>query len=196
MTHAVTAHSERSSATVTRVSLRRGPDQLTRRALFAGLGEPAIAAALGAALRSAPFTAFYWETPPLCAATAERPFECVLVDAPVLARMTPQPAAFAEHYVDGAAVAVFHNLGGDALLVAPRPDGPAADGVHLAAFVRTAPADRQLELWRAVGEAATRRLGRRPLWVSTCGTGVAWLHVRLDDRPKYYAWEPYRDPAC
>jgi Family of unknown function (DUF6940) len=27
---------------------------------------------------------------------------------------------------------------------------------------------------------------------STAGAGVAWLHVRLDDRPKYYGYPPYR----
>ena len=31
-----------------------------------------------------------------------------------------------------------------------------------------------------------------PVWVSTNGDGVAWLHVRIDERPKYYAYAPYR----
>ena len=29
------------------------------------------------------------------------------------------------------------------------------------------------------------RIDDRPLWLSTAGDGVAWLHVRLDQRPKY-----------
>jgi hypothetical protein len=37
-----------------------------------------------------------------------------------------------------------------------------------------------------------RRVGRQPVWLSTAGAGVAWLHVRLDDRPKYYGHGPYR----
>ncbi|WP_391540805.1 DUF6940 family protein [Halomicronema hongdechloris] len=32
----------------------------------------------------------------------------------------------------------------------------------------------------------------RPRWVNASGLGVAWLHVRLDTRPKYYQHEPYR----
>ena len=28
--------------------------------------------------------------------------------------------------------------------------------------------------------------------MSTNGDGVAWLHVRIDERPKYYAYAPYR----
>ena len=35
------------------------------------------------------------------------------------------------------------------------------------------------------------RLGGKPVWLSTAGLGVGWLHVRLDDRPKYYRHAPY-----
>ena len=31
----------------------------------------------------------------------------------------------------------------------------------------------------------------RPMWLSTCGTGVAWVHMRLDQRPKYYTYTPF-----
>ena len=27
---------------------------------------------------------------------------------------------------------------------------------------------------------------------SAAGAGVSWLHVRLDDRPKYYGFLPYK----
>lgn len=27
--------------------------------------------------------------------------------------------------------------------------------------------------------------------LSTAGAGVRWLHVRVDDRPKYYHYRPY-----
>ena len=33
---------------------------------------------------------------------------------------------------------------------------------------------------------------QRPLWLSTNGLGVAWLHARIDARPKYYSHRPYR----
>ena len=41
-------------------------------------------------------------------------------------------------------------------------------------------------------DAVAARLSDRPLWLSTSGAGVAWLHVRLDDRPKYIQHAPYR----
>ncbi len=144
-------------------------------------------------LADSPSTAFRWETPPITAATAERPFEFVLLDSPDLAR-TPDPQPFAEHFEDGSkrAVVTFPNLGGNAVMVVPCPDGPASAYGHLAAFVRQGPEPQRHALWQAVGEAIAGRLDARPVWLSTAGAGVPWLHVRLDDRPKYYRHEPYR----
>jgi hypothetical protein len=49
------------------------------------------------------------------------------------------------------------------------------------------------ELWRQVGLEMQRRLTQPgPTSLSTAGGGVAWLHVRLDTRPKYYRYTPYR----
>jgi hypothetical protein len=92
-------------------------------------------------------------------------------------------------------VAVFPTLGGDAVRVVPcRAADPSAYG-HLAAFARLAPEPQRHALWRAVGDAMARRVGAKPVWLSTAGAGVAWLHVRLDDRPKYYGYGPYRRSA-
>jgi hypothetical protein len=81
-------------------------------------------------------------------------------------------------------VVAFANLGGDAFLVAPTPRAEPATYTHLAAFARGAPTTQQ--------HAFTERLSDRPLWLSTNGLGVAWLHARLDSRPKYYSYPPYR----
>ncbi len=147
-------------------------------------------------LAGAPFAAFRWETPPLTAATADRPFESVLLDSPWLAT-EPDAEAFAEHFgiAGSAGVVEFPNLGGDAILVAPTPASPLSAYAHIGAFARRAPAAQRRALWSRVGAAMARRLGPRPVWLSTAGGGVPWLHVRLDDRPKYYGHEPYRTYA-
>jgi len=31
--------------------------------------------------------------------------------------------------------------------------------------------------------------------LSTHGLGVPYLHVRIDNRPKYYSYKDYKDPA-
>lgn len=79
----------------------------------------------------------------------------------------------------------------DATLVCPcqGTDVPDAAYAHIAAFVRTAPRMQNHALWSAVGAALEAELVKqspRPVWVSTSGLGVAWLHVRLDSAPKYY----------
>ncbi len=146
-------------------------------------------------LAGAPFAEFRWEMPAVTTGTVTRPFECIVLNAPGLAR-APAPEAFAEHFAGAVTgVAVFPNLGGDAILVTPCPVAePSAYG-HLGAFVRLAPEPQRHALWQAVGEAMARRVGAVPVWLSTAGAGVPWLHVRLDNRPKYYSFGPYRQPA-
>jgi hypothetical protein len=144
-------------------------------------------------LADAPFSAFRFETPPLTTLNANRPFEFVLLDSPDLNRAADADA-FAEHFKSASktGVVAFPNLGHDAIMIVPCPiAGPSAYG-HLAAFVRQAPEEQRHALWVLVGAEASRRLSKKPFWLSTAGAGVSWLHVRLDDRPKYYGYEPYR----
>ncbi len=146
-----------------------------------------------AILSDARFPAYRWETPPITSATVARDFEFVLLDAPWLA-LPPDRRAFSEHFRQGdtdQGVVAFENLGKDALLVAPSPRGPDSVYGHLAAFVRGAPSPQIQTLWIAVARTAKQALSDRPLWISTAGGGVAWLHVRLDSRPKYYGYVPY-----
>lgn len=147
-----------------------------------------------ALLSEAPFTAFRWETPLVTSGTLDRSFEFVLLDSPGLA-VPADATAFAAH-LDGAddddGIVVFPNLGADAVLVVPLPRGPVSAYAHIAAFSRAAPADQQHALWQAVGEVMGERTGGRPVWLSTAGGAVPWLHIRLDSRPKYYGFLAYR----
>jgi hypothetical protein len=144
-----------------------------------------------AVLAESPFSAFRWETPGVTTSTATRPFEFVLLDEPSLARRV-DAEAFAEHFRAKEAVVVFANLRGDATLIVPCPFADHSAYGHLAAFVRGAPESQRDALWMLVGEAMSVRAGTKPVWLSTAGAGVSWLHVRLDDRPKYYGHDPYR----
>ena len=144
-------------------------------------------------LAASPFAEFRWETPPITTATVNRPFEFVVTESPGLAR-TPDDTAFREQFRSQATESVvqFSNLGKDAVLVVPSPMGPSSAYGHLASFVREAPQSQQHALWSLVGTALRRRLNTHPVWLSTAGAGVPWLHVRLDDQPKYYGYAPYR----
>lgn len=136
--------------------------------------------------------AFRFETPSVTRSTRSRAFEFALVNSPSLVRES-NPRAF-ERQLTGmtGGIATFDNLGGDARLVVPVPEGPPDAYGHLAAFLRTAPWTQRNELWRVVGEEMQRRIDDRPVWLNTAGAGVPWLHVRLDDTPKYYQYSPYR----
>jgi len=145
-------------------------------------------------LANVSFKAYFWETPPLWTKELARPFEHVVVDSPLLAEVRAEQEPFRQHFAQaqGAQVVTFSNLGGDATLVVPTPrQGPLAYP-HLAAFLRRAAVDQQLALWQGVAQAMRTRISHKPVWLSTSGLGVHWLHLRLDDRPKYYTYRPYR----
>lgn len=148
-------------------------------------------------LAAAPYRAFRWETPPVRQATWSQDFEFVLLDSPSLEREAERDV-FAQHFTpDVHGVAVFENLGGDATLIVPNPLAndvcPTSGHSHLAVFVRNAPAPQRDNLWRCVGETLIEKLGPKPIWLSTAGAGVAWLHVRFDSRPKYYGHRPFAE---
>lgn len=149
---------------------------------------------LNTLLVDSPFKAYRWETPPVTHATAGLVFEFVLIDSPWL-QCGPDARTFSAYFSKGesnAGVVSFASLGRDALLVAPSPRAPLSVYTHLGAFMRGAADDQKHALWRVVGKTAQAQIGESPLWISTHGGGVAWLHVRLDSRPKYYGHVPYK----
>ena len=148
-------------------------------------------------LADARFPAFFWETPPVTQTNLSRDFEFVLVDSPALANVTDEPGVFQEHFAQapGEYVVTFRNLGKDALLVAPCPICNEPAYAHLAAFVRLGPTEQQQTFWQRVGTAMHRQVRAQPVWLSTSGLGVYWLHARLDSYPKYYTYPPYRQPG-
>jgi len=141
-----------------------------------------------------PFSAFFWETPPITNQTLDRPFEYVLVEAPVLLEISPDSRPFNSHFVSArsADVVTFPNLGGDAILVVPVPQDRKECYSHLACFLRSAPEKQIDSFWYRVGLAMQSRISTSPTWLSTAGLGVSWLHLRLDSRPKYYRYLPYK----
>ena len=153
--------------------------------------KPAFRRVFSTALAESPYPAFRWETPPVTSANLTQPFRWVLLRQDALERPLDQDS-FAGHFNPTKPVISFYNLGRDARLVVPCPQGPLSAYGHLAAFLREAPEAQVHALWRSVAEAMDHRVGARPVWLSTAGMGVSWLHIRLDDRPKYYGYGPFR----
>lgn len=115
-------------------------------------------------------------------------------------------------------VITFFNLGRDAMLVVPCPPpagtpssalsmvlpsssssatAPPQYMTHLQSFIRGASKEHTYSLFQRIGEAFQQVLQEsaaedKPLWLSTSGLGVSWLHVRIDMIPKYYNWQEYK----
>ena len=148
-------------------------------------------------LADAPFSAYRWETPPVTLGTVNREFEFVLLDSPSLVR-PPDTKTFASYFTTAESdtgIVIFENLGKDALLVVPSPQADDSAYAHIAAFTRNGPNPQNHALWQMVGQTMQQRITNRPIWLSTEGSGVSWLHVRLDCRPKYYGFSPYKEFA-
>ena len=185
----VTDERDRHGVDGARVLLDLAVDTRSRQSLRAALCDTAL-----------PEAAFF-EVRPYSPSTFFDPFEAVLRAAPQLAALSEDSTPFrAQLDASKDSVVSFQSLGGDAHLVVPAPHvarrGPYT---HLLAFMRNAPDEQCDALLRHVFTLYYDRIHDAtmvgvdyPLWVSTAGTGVHYLHVRIDSQPKYYTTERFK----
>lgn len=143
------------------------------------------------------FHAYHWETPPVTSDSTDQLFEFVISNSPGI-DLAPDPGPFRQYFDDtneGYEIVVFNNLGNDAKLIAPTPKGGRYNYSHIGVFTESAPMEQQKVLWQTVGQVTEELISDQQLWLNTAGGGVAWLHVRLDSRPKYYRHRPYISPS-
>ena len=142
-------------------------------------------------LRQTPYRALRWETPPLTRSNLRQAFECVIHEASEL-DVQAERADFESHF-SAQPVVSFDNLGSDARLVVPCPLDSSTNYSHLAAFVRSARPEQQHQLLIRLAVELRSALGEQPLWLNTAGGGVDRLHIRIDQWPKYYRYQPFRN---
>ncbi|MFK8018197.1 MAG: hypothetical protein AB8B86_00360 [Pseudomonadales bacterium] len=139
------------------------------------------------------YESFRWETPLLSRYSQHEIFECVVLNAPDLKRPANKlPFADLFNRMQDQTVASFPNLGNDALMILPKPLDEEASYSQIGDFVRRSPPEQWQTLWQLVGKSALDLISENPIWLNTAGAGVAWLHVRLDQQPKYYEHTPYK----
>lgn len=160
---------------------------------FARLADHQFANHFSSYLAGLPFEAAFWECPGYCALTANDPFECVLINTTALLGKPADPTSFRDQLsaIANGCSGAFPNIDGSATLIAPQRPQSAHCG-HLLAFLRNASATEIGKLWAVVASQLVKHNSATPLWVSTSGLGVAWLHIRLDSQPKYYRYAPYK----
>ncbi len=144
------------------------------------------------------FGSFFWEMPHLTGQNLGDPFECMLLESNGLAKRQPDQNSFARYFSNAPtkpaqSVITIDNLGGDARLVIPAALTDPQIYTDIASFTRHAPPAQRDALWQATARATKATIKERNLWLSTSGWGVAWLHIRLDQRPKYYTHKAYKD---
>lgn len=139
------------------------------------------------------FDGYFFYCPPLTNLDLENEVEFVLKNVPHFSKLQPDSQTYDEYFNQDLAVS-FLNLGGDSLLISPCPKSNEENYTHLAKFMRGAPFEQRIELWKKVSIELEQQLqnSENPVWLNTDGSGVHWLHIRLDSRPKYYDFKPYR----
>jgi hypothetical protein len=136
-------------------------------------------------LNEVPFQRYKWECNPFNP-KKDSPFEFVCVSDTSLPKK-PDPSKLLD-YITDAEVAVYKNLKKTSTLISPGLLTN-ADCATISSFMRTAKAEDQHALLIALGKELEKR--KKPVWVSTAGAAVPWLHIRLDPRAKYYKHKPY-----
>jgi hypothetical protein len=160
--------------------------------------KPTFQEAFNKVLAKIPYEAFFFECPPVNAVTVGKTlFEFVVRNSKHLAKAkSPYPRAFPRLPPPGTyGTAVFPNLSGDSILISPSECPKQVNYAHIASFSRNAPSKQIQMFWESVASSTLEHLKsqeKRPVWLSTSGLGISWLHIRLDSRPKYYTTDEYR----
>ena len=146
-------------------------------------------------LTTLPFEAIFWEVKPVTIQDLPQPFEYVVIRSSRLPYIKANSRSFQRYFKEDESVVTFPNLGRDADLVVPGPIINSSIYAHLLSFLRSAPDDQIQVLWKKVAKACLQAIGSAPIWLSTHGMGVPWLHVRIDTYPKYYHFDSYRSKS-
>jgi hypothetical protein len=143
-------------------------------------------------LMNSKYEGYFWEVKPINKNKLDENFEFVLIESNSLKRIVADDSSFKKYFKEGEDVVTFPNLGGDAQLIVPTQIRESSNYNHLASFMRKAPKSQAVNFWTKVAEEYDKLMENRTKWLSTAGLGVYWLHVRIDSRPKYYRFAPYR----
>ena len=117
----------------------------------------------------------------------------MVIKSDSLNNITQNHSKFQEHFgksQDGQAVSFFSPSNN--LLVSPIPKGT-ADYKNISQFTKNAPDEQQQALWKEVANKLMEELEKNqdaPRWLNTEGTGVYYLHVRIDKKNGFYSNYP------
>jgi len=141
------------------------------------------------------YQAFYWEHPALNKGFLNKRYECILQRSRPLEHLPIDERSFRDYLFQEAAVTDFMNLGKDARLVIPTKKTDKEIYNHFGKFLRFAAEEQIIAVFKSVGKTILEEIETQKLiWLNTEGTGVIWLHIRMDTKPKYYKTVRYKEP--
>lgn len=143
-------------------------------------------------LREVPFAAFFWENKAITNTNLQQNYEFVIVGTEAFNGKKSNPKPFQSFFSTDDGVVCFDNLGKNARLVVPCPRHAHEIYTHLGTFIRNAPYSQIDVFWQQIALEIEQNINKKPLWLSTSGLGVYWLHARLDQGPKYYTHTSYK----
>ena len=141
------------------------------------------------------FEEMFWEHPAVNKDFLDKSYEVIVLHTSHFKNRRVDERSFSQQIESQELVAIFPNLGRNATLVVPTRQSEAENYKQLGSFIRHAPPPQILAQFKALGttllvEANSDKL----VWLNTAGLGVIWLHMRLDERPKYYKIKTYKNP--
>jgi hypothetical protein len=134
----------------------------------------------------------YWEFPPYYANAQHLNAEFTFVNTKGFGKANIN--AFVEYFDKSInEIVVFPNISKDALLISVSDNKNNEYDSHIMNFMKYHPSvETKHNLLKTIGEnmlCHTNNAG--PIWLSTSGKGVQWLHVRISTTPKYYKCVAY-----
>jgi hypothetical protein len=92
----------------------------------------------------------------------------------------------------------FYNLSKSSILISPHYNHNYNINIYnnIGTFMRSSNLEQQFLLLAIVFTQYLVQLKKNQnklLWLSTHGKGIGWLHVRIDNSPKYISYQPYKN---
>ena len=124
---------------------------------------------------------YFWEHPPIKNDTINQEYEFVLVRSDIFLRLSSHEDTFSQYFrkYPKESVISFPNIGRNAQLVVPTPQSESTNYIHIGHFFKADLSTQQSLFLQKVGEQMSAHINPNPLWLSTSGLGVYWLHACL-----------------
>ena len=138
------------------------------------------------------FENVYWEFPPYYKTTTQSKAQFVFMSTSSFGKADSEN--FKEHLSnrETGEIVVFNNLSGDTKLISIASKNNNDMFCHIMQFMKNAPSEYKHNLLIKIGcEMLKYSNSTSPIYLSTHGHGVSWLHIRICNRPKYYTYKEY-----